>query len=323
VVRRPFLLSLLIAFPFLAVAVTSAVTPDLRLLPLIPPGAQFVAGTSVSSTSGQPASYLVATRNNTVDFRDFISLAGVDDSRIIRQLVLVAAADDKGLLTDHSLLAVGHFDQARIFKSVVENGAGITEFKGIPVLVLQPLERDRSTFNDVRWLAVLESDIAIFGTVTMVRQELERHLANSVADPVLMRKLARLRRDDVSWCILAAFFQNYETRRVLGSLDPVLADPAHDGDAFQFGIHFGRQVEFEYEITPASTACTRIISDSLPQSLAGLKKDSTLLPLADAMSGCNPIQGVIKVSIARYNAWLAEVAARDMGSLHQTSKIVR
>ena len=322
-VRRPFLLSLLIAFPFLAVAVTSPVTPDPRLLPLVPPGAQFVAGMSASSAPGQPASYLVATRNNTVDFRDFISLSGVDDSRIIRQLVLVAAADDKGLLTDHSLLAIGHFDQARIFKGAVENGADISEFKGIRVLVVQPLERDRSTFNDVRWLAVIEPDIAIFGTVTMVRNELERHLAHSVADPVLMRKLARLRRDDAAWCILAAFVHNYETRRALGSLDPMLADPAHDGDAFQFGIHFGRHVEFEYEITPASTACTRIISDSLPQSLAGLKKESTLIPLADAMSGCNPIQGVIKVSIARYNAWLAEVAARDMGSLHQTSKIVR
>jgi hypothetical protein len=297
--------------PFLAVAVTSAVTPDSRLLPLVPPGAQFVAGMSASSAPSQPASYLVATRNNTVDFRDFISLSGVDDSRIIRQLVMVAAADDKGMLTQHSLLASGHFDQARIFKGAVENGADVSEFKGIPVLVLQPLERDHSTFNDVRWLAVIESDIAVFGTVTMVRQELDRHLAHSVADPALMQKLARLRRDDATWCVLAAFVHNYETRRALGSLDPMLADPAHDGDAFQFGIHFGRQVEFEYEITPASTAGTRITSDSLAQSLAGLKKGSTLLPRADAISGSNTIQGVIKVSIARYSAWLTEVASRD------------
>jgi hypothetical protein len=30
----------------------------------------------------------------------------------------------------------------------------------------------------------------------MVRQELEQHLAHSVADTALMQKLARLRRDD-------------------------------------------------------------------------------------------------------------------------------
>jgi hypothetical protein len=311
---RPFHVGnvlLLALIPFFAVAVASAGTPDSRLLPLVPPGAQVVAGLSAPSAPGQPASYLVATRNNSVDFRDFISLSGVDDSRIIRQLVLVAEADDKGILTDHSLLAIGHFDQARIFKGAVENGADISEFKGIRVLVVQPLERDRSTFNDVRWLAVIESDIAVFGTVTMVRQELDRHLAHSVADPVLMRKLARLRRDDASWCILAAFVHNYETRRALGSLDPMLADPAHDSDAFQFGIRFGRQVEFEYEITAASTAGTRIISDSRAQSLAGLKKGSTLLPLADAIGDSNTIQGVIKVSMARYSAWLAEVASRD------------
>jgi hypothetical protein len=311
---RPFHVGrvlLLALVPFLAVPVTSAVTPDPRLLSLVPPGAPFVAGLSAPSAPGQPGSYLVATRNNTVDFRDFISLSGVDDSRIIRQLVLVAAADDKGILTEHSLLASGHFDQARIFKGAVENGADVSEFKGIRVLVLRPLERDRGTFNDVRWLAVIESDIAVFGTVTMVRQELERYLAHSVADAALMQKLARLRRDDEAWCVLAAFVHNYETRRALGSLDPMLADPAHDGEAFNFGIHFGRQVEFEYEITPASTAGTRMISDSLAQSLAGLKKGSTLLPPADAISGTNPIQGVIKVSMARYSAWLAEVASRD------------
>jgi hypothetical protein len=266
---------------------------------------------SAPSAPGQPPGYLVTTRNNGVDFRDFLALSRADDSRIVRQLVLVAAADDNGILTQHSLLASGHFDQARIFKGAVENGADVSEFKGIPVLVLQPLERDRSTFNDVRWLAVIESDIAVFGSITMVRQELDRHLAHSVVDPALMQKLARLRRDDATWCVLAAFVHNYETRRALGSLDPMLADPAYDGDAFQFGIHFGKQVEFEYEITPSSTAATRIISDSLAQSSAGLKKGSTLLPRADAISGSNTIQGVIKVSMARYSAWLTEVVSRD------------
>jgi hypothetical protein len=311
---RPFHLGnvlLLVLVPFLTVAVSSAVTPDPRLLSLVPPGAPFVAGLSAPSAPGRPGSYLVATHNNTVDFRDFISLSGVDDSLFIRQLVLVAAADDKGILTEHSLLVSGHFDQARIFKSAVENGAEVSEFKGIRVLVLRPLERDRGTFNDVRWLALIESDIAVFGTVTMVQQELERHLAHSVADPALMQKLARLRRDDEAWCVIAAFVHNYETRRALGSLDPMLADPAHDGEAFKFGLHFGRQVEFEYEITPASTAGTGIISDSLAQSLAGLKKGSTLLPRADAISGSNTIRGVIKVSMARYSAWLAEAASRD------------
>ena len=85
-------------------------------------------------------------------------------------------------------------------------------------LVLQPLERNRGTSNEVRWLAVIESNVAVFGTIASVQQELDRHLDHSAADLSLRQRLARLRRDDETWCVLAAFVHNYETRRALGSL---------------------------------------------------------------------------------------------------------
>jgi hypothetical protein len=297
--------ALLIAlFPFLAVTITSAVTPDPGLLSLVPPGAQMIAGMSAPSVPNHPASYLLVTPNNTADFLDFISLSGVDDSRIYHQIILVAAADERGILAEHSLLASGHFDQARIFKAAVQNGASLSEFKGIPVLVLQPLERNRGISNEVRWLAVIESNVAVFGTIASVQQELDRHLDHSVVDLSLRQRLARLRRDDETWCVLAAFVHNYETRRALGSLDARLADPAHDGDAYQFGIHYGRRVEFEYEITAASSASAQAIANSLPQPLAGPANGSSLL------ANGNTVRGVVKVSMTRYNEWLAEVSAR-------------
>jgi len=300
----------MLLFPLISVGVASAVSPDLRLLSLVPLSAQVVAGMDAPLRPGLPDAYLMMTYNNTVDLRDFLALSGVDDSRSIHQVILVAAGDGMGSLAEHSLLATGHFDDARIFKAAVENGASISQYKGTRVLVLQPFERDRGTFKDVRWLAVIDANIALLGTIATVQQELDRHLAHSAADPSLIQNLARLRRDDETWCVLAAFVHNYETRRALGSLDPTLADPAHDGDAFQFGIRYGRHVEFEYELTASSRSFAQAVSGSLSQSLAGPAKGLALLRAPYVTGNGTPMRGVIKLSRARYEAWLAEILSR-------------
>ena len=149
--------------PFFAVASASAVTPDPKLLSLVPPTAQIVAGMNAPSVSGQPDSFLLITRNNTVDLLDFFALSGVDDSRVIQQIMMVAVEDRTNSLAEHSLLASGRFDQKRIFKAAAQNGATFNDFKGIRVLVVPPFGRDQATFREVRWLAVIDSSIALFG----------------------------------------------------------------------------------------------------------------------------------------------------------------
>jgi hypothetical protein len=104
-----------------------------------------------------------------------------------------------------------------------------------------------------------------------------------------------------------------EIRNALSVIDSQLAERLKDGDWLQFGIHYGRQVEFEYEITIASSDTTRAISDRLPQSLAGLEKGLALLPPVDLATDDHTVPGVIRVSMGRYNAWLTEVSAREPG----------
>jgi hypothetical protein len=82
----------------------------------------------------------------------------------------------------------------------------------------------------VRWLAVIDSTVALFGTISSVQQELDRHLAGSAVDPSLMQKLVRLRRDDATWSVLGTVKCNDEVKRVLGSLNPILANLVHEGD---------------------------------------------------------------------------------------------
>jgi hypothetical protein len=67
-------------FLFVSVEMLSVAPPDPRLLSLVPPGTQVVAGVSNRTPAGQPGSFLLMSRNNLVDRRDFISLAAVDDS---------------------------------------------------------------------------------------------------------------------------------------------------------------------------------------------------------------------------------------------------
>jgi hypothetical protein len=181
----------------------------------------------------------------------------------------------------------------------------------MPVLVVQPFARERSEFNEVRWLTILDSSILLFGSIVSVQQELDRHLDQSPVDPHLLARLARLRRDDHSWNVLSLLTWTSHIRDALAAIDPKLAEVLKDGDTLQFGIHYGRQVEFEYEVTTASSHTALAMSASLTQSFAGLEKESALRPSTDAISEGNTVHGVINLSMARYNAWLTQLQASE------------
>jgi hypothetical protein len=284
-----------------------AATPDLTLLSLVPPGAQVVAGITNRPSPGKPGSFLLMTRNNVIDRTDFISLAGVDDSMIIRQMIFAAGGSDPSKFGEHSLLISGHFDQARIFKAAVENGATVTEFRGFRVLIQHPFERELGTFKDVRWLAVIDSNVALFGTMSSVQQELDRHLAGSAVEASLMQKLDRLRRDDATWCVLGMFRFDDEIEHALGSLDPVLANLVHAGTSFLFGVRYGRKIEVEYEGTvPKSESPHTFVNSPIESLVAGNLEGSSLLPHPDLTSERASVRGVIKVAMDRYAAWLAQ-----------------
>jgi len=304
-----------ILFAFLAcMAVPSpAATADLKLLSLIPPGAQAVARISSPNPSALIGHFVLTTRTNGINYNDFVALTGGDSTLVVHEFIYVVAADSSEALNEqNSLLASGNFDRDRIYRSAVSGGASVTRYRGVPVLVVPPLARERTEFNEVRWLAIPNPNILLFGSIASVQQELDRYLNRSPTDPRLVAKLARLRRDDNSWFLLYLLTWPSDIRGPLAALNPKLAELLKDGDSLQFGIHYGRQIEFEYEITTSSTEGTQRISDSLSQSPAGLAKASALLCSTDAITEGNTVRGVIKVSTARYNAWLREVLAHNL-----------
>ena len=297
--------ALLVFFWLLRIHVSSALSPDPRLLSLVVPGSQLVAGMSAPSLQGQPDSFLLITHNNVVDLEDFFAITGSDPSRITHQVIFTAAGDNHGNLTEHSILVSGHFDPGHILRSTP------IQYRGIAVLVVSPLEREQQVFNGLRWFTVLDSDVVLFGTIATVQQELDRYLAGSTSDASIVQKLSRLRKDDETWCVLSGPGHSVEIWGILRMLDPRLGESLEQGGSFEFGIRTGLRVEFEYEIITPSSADAEVISTSLAKSLAGPNaKASSVLPRLDTAQSGNRIHGVVKVSRPRYAAWLAEISAR-------------
>jgi hypothetical protein len=287
----------------------SALPPgqDPRLLPFVPPGAEIVVG----FTRKQQVSLLVVTRNNVTDLLDLESISGVDPSRTFGAAIVIAASGKSGSLSEHSLVASGQFDASHIFKAAKENGATETEYLGIPVLMVPPLHRDKGISDDVRLFAVIGSQIAVFGTIPMVREELSRYLVRSPADPSLSRDVSRLRSNDQSWCVLSSdIYRIDEIRRFLALLDPTLAQAGFTKDRVIMGIHFGKQIEMEYEGVPDSTNTgdqPQIQSDVSQM----LRPDSALLSSHFVSSSDTSLHKVIRFSRKQYNQLIAQEEAGE------------
>jgi hypothetical protein len=286
---------------------------DPKLLSLVPPDAALVAGISASSFGGQPNNFVLLTGKNRADLADFYSLTGGDDTRRIHQAIFVALFDNRGLLSEHSLLVSGHFDQSRLFKSATNRGF-VTSYRTIPILEIQPLARERDKFYDVRWVAVLDSSVLVFGSIASIRLELDRYSAHSHPNESLLHRLARLRSKDQTWCVLSGavgklsyLASEKEIRTVLTDVNPQLADLALSANEFEFGIFYGRQVEFEYEVTLASSAEGHVSPDSFRPSPIELSRNTSLLPSPNTTGHADTLHEMFKISTSRYEAWLTDI----------------
>jgi hypothetical protein len=309
--------TILIAFLICLVAPVSRVwAADHKLLSLVPPGAQDVAKIGASSIQDRSSNLVFITHDSRIDLSDVFALAGADSKLVIHEIIVAGAGDGTGKLNQHSILAGGSFDQARIYRSALENGARVDHYHGESVMVVPPFARERGEFNEVRLLAIPDSEVLLFGSIVAVQEEIDRHLRHSTPDPGLLSKLRHMRRDDETWSLLSGPDWNSELRTALASIDPNLAGMLRNGDLFQFGIRYGRHIEFEYEVTTPSSKTACAISDSLAHSLVGPTTPAFFLASRRITSDDSTVRGVIKVSMNRYRTWLQEISARGRRHCH-------
>ena len=217
-----------------------------RLLPLVPPGAEVVAGFQNHPGLHNHGRLLLTTRNNRLDLEDWQALTGVDSKRVFDEVIEVAASTLAGNLGEHLLLVRGRFDRERIFRSLELNGAKSTQYQGQPIRLIAPFARERGDMLDIRWLVILDNRIGMLGTPGLVREALSRHLNHSLADAVLEERLSLLRSDVTSWNVMS---QSPRSRNIsFAQPKSVWADLQEDTDLLMVGARFGSKVRIDFSI---------------------------------------------------------------------------
>jgi len=285
---------------------------DPRLLQLVPTESQIVAGTRNSSASGKLSGMLLVTRNNETDRTDFFALTGGDASRAIHEFVFVASSGRGGVLSDHSLLVSGHFDREAVFRFSDKGSASRESYRGVPVLAVPAFARERGLFNELRWLAIPDEKIAIFGSIRSVQEELDRWIANSPPEPWILKRLSLLGGGEDAWCLMPAPRKGGLVEDILTRLDRRLGTAATEGGPLEYGLHFGRNVE-----VTASSGPTAEASSGVTAAPPELYSDggSYLLPRSNKSAGdeTNHIV-VVKIAQRRYQAWVAECSGGKCGA---------
>jgi hypothetical protein len=173
-----------------------------KLLPLIPPEAQVVAGVEDPRNPDTRGHVLLVTVKNPFDFDDCLSLTGVDTHRGVDEIIWIAASSPKGELNEHMLLVSGHFDRAHIFEAAEQNGAATSVYRGLEVMLVKPFAREEQQMHDTRWMAILDSSTVVLGTPWLVQKALDRYVGHEQADPLMADRIGRLHPQVKSWSVL-------------------------------------------------------------------------------------------------------------------------
>ena len=288
--------------------VSLAVPPDLRLLSLVPPDSEIVAGAAAPLHEHHRGNFLLFTRANTLDIEDFFALLGPDPSLEIDQVIFAASAGPGGASLEHSLLAIGHFDTGRLYKSANAT-SNVRNYHGVQAIVVHPFERERSLLGCDRLFAIIDSRLAIFGTAASVEEEIDRYLTGTPPDASIVQTLSQLRKQNETWCLVSSLSLGAEIARVLRSLDPAFGEIDESSDTLLFGITYGKQIEFEYEVNGAPPDDHGVLVSLSPTERAFNPSDGGELMLHSTTAAERGFRRVVKVSRVRYDKWLANMTS--------------
>ena len=258
----------------LAAANASASPAKSQLLPLVPSGAELVAGIADPGMPITGGRLLIVTVSNNRDFDDCLALVGVNDDRTIEEVVAVASSSGQGDLNDHLLLVAGHFDSARVFRAAIENGATRTTHNGTDLLVVRPFTREQQQMSQVRWLAILNERTLVFGVPSLVANALDRHDRSDPTDPALLQRLGQLHSDVNSWSVIAMAPEKLEDHVASYALPQSWRSILKDADEVAVGVHYGRvtRVDFAVHTRDASQIGLLTRAQLIPTSIPSVAK---------------------------------------------------
>ncbi len=283
-----------------------------RLLRLVPANAEIVAGIQDPHHGDQSGRLLIVTHNDDVNLRDWIALAGVmDDRQQVDKLIEAAASSPRGELSEHLLLAGGSFRGAGILHAAESDGGVRSEYKGVRIVELKPFAREQQEMRDIRWLAMLDDNTAIFGSPAMVQSALDRYLSSAPADAELVKRMSGLRPDVNCWSILTLPGRMIAAHVLPSVLDETSAALLRRVTSLSISVHYGSKDRmdfiFDTDNTEAATALATAISGR-----------PYLSPVADTLHAHlesvavrqNEVRGSVRIADRKFDPWLAMVYAQ-------------
>jgi hypothetical protein len=312
------MLNILRKYWYSAALISALVAPGLasplgsKLLPLVPAGAEIVAGIEDPHNPDSHGRVLLVTRSNNLDFTDWVALTAVDAHRGTDEVIEVAASSNQGELKERLLLVEGHFDGEHIFHAAEQNGSSKTEYKGQAVLLVKPFPREQQVIADTRWMAILDNHIAIFGTPLLVQKALDRRADHSTTDALLAQRVAQLHPDVNSWNVLAmssAMFARHVAPEELRVGWTHILDGA---DELTVGIHYGSTTRVDFAAhTNGDQQRSEFAGEfSPPQMLRAGLSQSPRMKLERLSVERDRIEGSIAVPETQFEAWLAAIYSR-------------
>lgn len=302
---------LVFAFMLILPAARSFASPAASpLLPLVPNGAQIVAGIEDPHNPTARRHVLFVTLYNAADLDDWLALTGVDTHREVDEVVWAAASSPRHELGEHLLLVAGRFDRNHIFGAARQNGAQTLWYSGTEVLVVEPFAREQ--MRDRRWLAVLDDRRAVFGTPWMVQQALDRYADHESADPVLAGRMAQLHPDVTSWNVFRMSSSIYAKHLAMGQLDAPWAHLLDGADELTIGVHSGSRTRIDFALHPVNLDEASALAHTLaqPQFLQTGARQTMRARLENFSIEGDRITGSITLPVKQFEACLETFTRR-------------
>lgn len=293
-------------FAFLLSLSSSASPSNSKLLWLVPPGAQMVAGFENYRDPGHHGQFLLTTRNNRLDLADWQAIAGVDHKRAFDEVIEVAASPIGGRLSDHLLLVAGRFSAATIFKSLELNGAKRIVSEGQTVMLIEPFAREKGLLVGTRWLVILEDRFVMLGTPKMVQAGLHRYFNHADSDMILRERLSQLPREVTSWNVLSSVTWSPTEYRAASPSSPW--QKVFEGASVMIvGAHFGSKIHLHFSLHASEShgmdffvQKSRFFAEVFAPERTGGSRPPRLHEVEIA---ADRVQGSIELSKEQFDTW--------------------
>ena len=217
------------------------------LVRLVQPDAPVIAGLHRMSQDRSKDALWVATRNSVDDLSRLVALVENDPERRVDQVIVADWGSSTSSPGSHLVIAQGRFNLASI-ASTMAHPAKLS-YDGVPVLAI---ETKAGSTPAMRWLAVPQRELALFGTPSAVQVALDRFRSGAHADPQLLERLRNAHDRDAAWSsvVLAPRALQASGKFQAGALAPCL-DRMREVD---LGIQIGKTVTIDLHTEPRDGA---------------------------------------------------------------------